>query len=345
MSSKVLSNNFSLILDLLRGDGSIIVNKRLAFNIGLNEAILYTELISKFKYFKSRNELDSEGYYYNTHENIYIDTCLTKRQQITLFKNLEDLGLIKCKNKGVQGLGTKVRHIKIIEDFDLIMDFLIEPEERIKKYKNKRKNNNESYPQSEYIDNSIKEQNVTSKSNKKSLHKVTKSNPNNTKDNNTNFNNTNQSINQENENTENNKNDGLMDYIHEKYDIKNLNKESNSNKNIANDIYTDIASCIHHVLSSNTDIKINKVKTNINMVKSVYYRLEQPHLQYVAKQVSKVTDKINNPMNYIISCLYNSICASNLDSSNEYKHDEHKEHVENETILKDFYEHQYDGEM
>jgi len=39
-----------IIIDLLRSDGSIVVNKRLAKAIGLMEAVVYSELVSMYKY-------------------------------------------------------------------------------------------------------------------------------------------------------------------------------------------------------------------------------------------------------------------------------------------------------
>ena len=42
------------LLDLLRSDGSIVVNKKLAHAIGIDAAIMYSELISKQFYFELR---------------------------------------------------------------------------------------------------------------------------------------------------------------------------------------------------------------------------------------------------------------------------------------------------
>ena len=55
-----------MILELLRADGSITVNKNLIQAIGLNEAVLYCELLSRYFYFESRLLLDEEGCFYNT---------------------------------------------------------------------------------------------------------------------------------------------------------------------------------------------------------------------------------------------------------------------------------------
>ena len=51
------------ILDLLRADGSIVVNKKLANKIGLNEAVVLSELISRFKWHQKENK-DKNGWFY-----------------------------------------------------------------------------------------------------------------------------------------------------------------------------------------------------------------------------------------------------------------------------------------
>jgi hypothetical protein len=162
-----MDNNFFVIVELLRSDGSIIINKALARNIGLNESILYSELLSKFIYFSKKNMLDNDGYFFNTIENIEEDTTLTKKQQGPAIKKLEELGLI---NKKLMGCPPK-RYFKIVQNFKLITKYL-------------SKNTNES------IDKSKKEQKVTFKGYKKSPLKVTKGNTNNTNINNTNINKT-----------------------------------------------------------------------------------------------------------------------------------------------------------
>ena len=82
-------------LDFIRADGSIIINKKLARSIGVDCAILYSEIISKYKYFKERNELTSDGYFFNTVENMEDDACLSAYQQREAIRKLEKYGLIK----------------------------------------------------------------------------------------------------------------------------------------------------------------------------------------------------------------------------------------------------------
>jgi len=88
-----------VLFELLRSNGSIVVNKKLARGIGLHEAIIYSELISKYLYFSKRNELQ-EGYFYNTIENLEKDTTLSVYQQRNAIANLVKQKLITYTLKG-----------------------------------------------------------------------------------------------------------------------------------------------------------------------------------------------------------------------------------------------------
>lgn len=100
------------ILDLLRADGSIVVNKKLAHEIGLNETIILSELISLYTYFGDRGELDDSGYFYATMEKIEENTTFKRTIQDKAINNLCGLGLV---SKVTKGLPAK-RYFTIHED-------------------------------------------------------------------------------------------------------------------------------------------------------------------------------------------------------------------------------------
>lgn len=106
--------DIQLMTALLRADGSIIVNKQLAKEIGLEETVLFSELISKFNYFSSRGET-KDGYFYNTIENIERDTTLTRYKQDRAIKKLKELNLIDTKVLG----NPATRHFKILDNDSL----------------------------------------------------------------------------------------------------------------------------------------------------------------------------------------------------------------------------------
>lgn len=108
------------VYDLLRADGSIVINKRLAKAIGLNETILYSELLSRHYYFAERAALDNGGYFFNTIEDLQDGTTLTQRQQTPALKNLVKLGLIDMKVAGVPAK----RYFRIVEAPQVLFDLL-----------------------------------------------------------------------------------------------------------------------------------------------------------------------------------------------------------------------------
>ena len=78
---------FNSLIELLRSDGSIVINKTLAKNIGLNEAIIYSELLSRYCYFSNRNELTADGYFFNTVKDLEDGTTLNEYSQRKAIRN------------------------------------------------------------------------------------------------------------------------------------------------------------------------------------------------------------------------------------------------------------------
>lgn len=130
------------ILETLRSDGSIIVNKKLAKEIGINEAIMYSELISKYLYFRKNNMLEN-GYFYNTIENMQEDTSLTETLQSKAIKKLLSLELIDYKRKGIPAKRYfKINHNNIIIDILSRNKFLKVMETGYDKYWKQESDNN-----------------------------------------------------------------------------------------------------------------------------------------------------------------------------------------------------------
>ena len=84
---------------LLSSTAFIVLNKELARSVGLKEAVLLADLISKEEYFISQGMTD--GWFFNTESNIEKDTTLTAYQQRRCLKALKDKGLIEVKRKGI----------------------------------------------------------------------------------------------------------------------------------------------------------------------------------------------------------------------------------------------------
>jgi hypothetical protein len=84
---------------LLSSTAFIVLNKELAKRVGLKEAVLLADLISKEEYFIANGMTD--GWFFNTEANIEKDTTLTAYQQRKCLKTLKKEGLIEVKRKGI----------------------------------------------------------------------------------------------------------------------------------------------------------------------------------------------------------------------------------------------------
>jgi len=106
---------------LLKSGGSIIVNKNLVRNIGLDAAIFYSELCSKYKYFSQKKKIDKDGYFFNTVENMLKDTSLSDYRQREAIKKLKELGLIYYQRRCIPGRGISARrYFKVNMDYERI---------------------------------------------------------------------------------------------------------------------------------------------------------------------------------------------------------------------------------
>jgi hypothetical protein len=85
---------------LLSSTAFIIMNKELARKIGLKEAILLADLISKEEYFINNGTI-SEGWFFNTEANIEADTTLNAYNQRKCLRTLKSHNIIETKRKGI----------------------------------------------------------------------------------------------------------------------------------------------------------------------------------------------------------------------------------------------------
>lgn len=114
--------SLSPIYDLIRADGSIVINKNLIFALGMNESIIYTELLSKFNYFFIRETIMDDGFFFNTVDNLQLDTGLGEKSQRSAIVKLKNLNLIDYKLHGVP----PKRYFKIIDDTELLFSIIEE---------------------------------------------------------------------------------------------------------------------------------------------------------------------------------------------------------------------------
>ena len=117
--------------EILRNNGCITVNKYLIHAIGLNEAILYSELASRREYFENRDTL-TDGYFYNTQYDLLAGTGLGEKAQRTAINNLKKLELLEVK---LMGLPAK-RYFKLINE-DKLDNLLDEGKKTLKSIANR----------------------------------------------------------------------------------------------------------------------------------------------------------------------------------------------------------------
>jgi len=84
---------------LLSSSAFIVLNKQLAKQIGLKEAVLLADLISKEEYFISKGMTD--GWFFNTEANIEADTTLNQYHQRKCLKTLRQFKIIETKRMGI----------------------------------------------------------------------------------------------------------------------------------------------------------------------------------------------------------------------------------------------------
>lgn len=135
-----------MILQKILGQSAFwIVNKEIAKNIGIEPAVLLADLIDKHSYFETRNELDDDGYFYNTSENIESSTSLNYHAQKRCLKTLNDVGYVETKLKGIPAK----LHFKVVENKILIflntgIQTNVKQEKEIVETNNNKSNNNKN---------------------------------------------------------------------------------------------------------------------------------------------------------------------------------------------------------
>lgn len=99
------------IISLLDGSGFIKLNKALNHYLGTNNAIFLAEIIGEHEYWRKKEQLTEDGFFFSTVENVWYETGLKRDVQMRCIKNLVNLNLISFERRGANGS----RHFKIHE--------------------------------------------------------------------------------------------------------------------------------------------------------------------------------------------------------------------------------------
>lgn len=147
-------------LCLLADTNTISYNRIIAHAIGNIEAQLYQCLIGKWLYYKKRNMLTEDDFFYATSWDIQESTTLTQKQQKTACDKLVKYGLVRAELKGVPAkkhfrilFNANVLH-SIIEKGNKNIDELHQKREQEQlRLQNKRKKSLETPINSQYSQN------------------------------------------------------------------------------------------------------------------------------------------------------------------------------------------------
>lgn len=97
---------------------------------GLNTAVLLMQLISEYNYYKSKEALTADGFFYSTVEHLENETCLSGHEQRKAINLLAELNILIVLSKGIPAK----RHFKI--NFEGIANLF----DKIEKDKSKQQN-------------------------------------------------------------------------------------------------------------------------------------------------------------------------------------------------------------
>lgn len=100
------------IINLIASNNFITVNRDLIKLYGLEEAVILGELASEYSYWERKGELDDDGYFFSTIENIEETTGIKVKQQRKALETLKECGIIDAKLKGLPAR----RYIKIFPE-------------------------------------------------------------------------------------------------------------------------------------------------------------------------------------------------------------------------------------
>lgn len=96
------------LFTILNANNYFTVNREIAKKIGLNAAIMLSEIVDKYCFFESKNLLN-DGWFYLTVESVEERSCLGKDAQMGAINKLVSLGFIETKRIGVSSR----RHFKV----------------------------------------------------------------------------------------------------------------------------------------------------------------------------------------------------------------------------------------
>lgn len=133
-----------MILNKILGQSAFwMVNKAIAKEIGIEGALMLSDLLDKQGYFHTRGELDEDGFFFNTSVDIEANTTLTYHIQKQCLKAMKERGFVETKLKGLPAkLHFKVIEIKILNFLNTGIPLIEDPDLKGFEVNNNKLNNN-----------------------------------------------------------------------------------------------------------------------------------------------------------------------------------------------------------
>jgi len=78
-----------------------MLNKSITKKLGIDASLILSDFISKYDYFRGKNQLDYEGYFFNKMESIEEDTTIPPYRQKKAIEILLKENLISLKKEGM----------------------------------------------------------------------------------------------------------------------------------------------------------------------------------------------------------------------------------------------------
>ncbi len=125
------------------------VNKKLVKHCGINAALLYADLESKYEYFKNNDQNLFDEWFFNTSKDIEQDTTLSYHKQKAAIEKLKQFNLIESKlmnNPAKLYYRIKKDQLKQFLDLEKLENKnLNNNESKLKNFENKNLNNYKTY--------------------------------------------------------------------------------------------------------------------------------------------------------------------------------------------------------
>lgn len=284
------------IFKLLNPDNTVNFNRPLAHALGTNEAIIYSALIAKQVYYKQREMLDGEGWFYSTVNDLEESTALTKRQQCCSVKVLVAAGLVESEKRGMPAR----RCFRVVKDVDLLKSYLARGIEKMFELNPVAQRSDENVSTS---GNKIARQAETNSSDKSEQNVAYTYNPNNkSKIINQSF----QSIPDGVDRIDNSTKVYCSSEERERYlEIirENIEYDYQAEKEKVDEL---VSIMLDVICSTNDTVRVNGEDMPQEVVKSRFLKLDSSHIDYVLTSLKKNTSAVRNIRAYLITALYNA---------------------------------------